>query len=203
MKNKKKLIINLLLLSIFIFFGIKVRNNNMGILFDYSILNFFHKSTNNTLLTLSKTISTIGSAKVIIPIVIILAIYLINKKRYTDLYMLVINSGLAALINMVLKMFFNRTRPLDYFRIEYSGLSFPSGHSMTNMSVVLALLYIMNKDKNKVVNIIGYIYILLVGLSRIYLGVHWPTDVVGGFIVGYLIYDLSKNFIKKQNNSLE
>lgn len=194
--NKKNRIIDLVLLMVVIYLAAIVRNSKVGVLFDYKVLNILHKSTNNLILNISKIISFLGSYKAIGISMILLFIYFRKSKRKNDFIFILFNSLGVSVINYIIKIIVNRTRPIDYFRIEYSGLSFPSGHSMVNMSFILAILFIFNKDNKKNINILGYLYILCMGLSRLYLGVHWPTDVLAGFILGYILFKYSKEYIK-------
>ncbi len=194
--NKKNRIIDLVLLMVVIYLAAIVRNSKVGVLFDYKVLNILHKSTNNLILNISKIISFLGSYKAIGISMILLFIYFRKSKRKNDFIFILFNSLGVSVINYIIKIIVNRTRPIDYFRIEYSGLSFPSGHSMVNMSFILAILFIFNKDNKKYINILGYLYILCMGLSRLYLGVHWPTDVLAGFILGYILFKYSKEYIK-------
>lgn len=194
--NKKNRIIDLVLLMVVIYLAAIVRNSKVGVLFDYKVLNILHKSTNNLILNISKIISFLGSYKAIGISMILLFIYFRKSRRKNDFIFILFNSLGVSVINYIIKIIVNRTRPIDYFRIEYSGLSFPSGHSMVNMSFILAILFIFNKDNKKYINILGYLYILCMGLSRLYLGVHWPTDVLAGFILGYILFKYSKEYIK-------
>ena len=194
--NKKNRIIDLVLLMVVIYLAAIVRNSKVGVLFDYKVLNILHKSTNNLILNISKIISFLGSYNAIGISMILLFIYFRKSRRKNDFIFILFNSLGVSVINYIIKIIVNRTRPIDYFRIEYSGLSFPSGHSMVNMSFILAILFIFNKDNKKYINILGYLYILCMGLSRLYLGVHWPTDVLAGFILGYILFKYSKEYIK-------
>lgn len=194
--NKKNRIIDLVLLMVVIYLAAIVRNSKVGVLFDYKVLNVLHKSTNTLVLNISKIISFLGSYKAIGISMILLFIYFRKNKRKNDFIFILFNSLGVSVINYIIKLIVNRTRPIDYFRIEYSGLSFPSGHSMVNMSFILAILFIFNKENKKTINIIGYLYIMCMGLSRLYLGVHWPTDVLAGFILGYILFRYSKEYIK-------
>ena len=100
-----------------------------------------------------------------------------------------------------------RPRPTEYRIIEETGYSFPSGHSMVSMAFYGYLIYLIYKYvKNKYVKWISIvllsILICAIGVSRIYLGVHYTSDVLGGFFISisYLIIYISavnKFFIER------
>lgn len=96
---------------------------------------------------------------------------------------------LASLSNVILKQIINRARPTEHTLMELHSLSYPSGHSMSAMAFYGFLIYLCYLFKMKtwikvlLISILSVI-ILLIGISRIYLGVHYPSDVVGGFIAG-------------------
>ena len=101
----------------------------------------------------------------------------------------------------MLKNIFVRTRPLKYFLIEQGGYSFPSGHAMVSMTFYTTMVYILLKDqkRNKIQGIlwaINFIIITLIGFSRIYLGVHWPTDILTGYLIGLIFTCTSIKVIK-------
>ena len=105
----------------------------------------------------------------------------------------------AAIINNVIKILIARERPDILRMIEMHDYSFPSGHSMNNMayySMILLLTwkYIKNIKWKWLLSIVCIVMPLSIGISRIYLGVHYATDVVVGWILGfaiaYLIYQL-------------
>lgn len=105
-------------------------------------------------------------------------------------------------MNATFKNIFSRTRPLNYILIEHGGYSFPSGHSMVSMSFYTALTYILLKNvkdkKTRTLVWIGnFVLIGLIGFSRLYLGVHWPTDVLVGFSLGFIFFEISKNIINE------
>ena len=123
-------------------------------------------------------------------ILTIIAVLIFVRNRKYGIYVLT-NLVLASMINSGLKLIFLRERPTDML-IDIGGYSYPSGHSFVSMAFYGFLIYLVTKSvfKKKTKNIIIIllsILVLLIGTSRIYLGVHYPSDVLGGFIGG-LIY---------------
>ncbi len=196
-KRDKGLIVSLGL--IFLFLSYKVYDIDHGILFDNLILEALHKETNQILFMASKFISFLGSAYVLAGLILLMSIYFYRKRNYYFIKLLAANTMLSYLINFLLKQLIHRIRPMEFFRIDYFGYSFPSGHSMINMSLWLTIAYIISKEggKRKLTYGLSLLYIAAMGFSRLYLGVHWPTDVIGGFIMGYLVYKISKKQIPK------
>lgn len=117
-------------------------------------------------------------------------VYLIPKTRKRG-NLVVFNLGMVTLINLILKNLFVRSRPFGVALIEESGYSFPSGHSMTSLAyfgLFIYLIYCSNLSKKKKVFSISLLcfLIFLIGISRIYLGVHYASDVIGGFILSII-----------------
>ena len=94
-------------------------------------------------------------------------------------------------MNLCLKFCFSRQRPLKYMLIDESGYSFPSGHAMVSMAFYGFLIYICYKMikrkwlKNLMISLLS-ILIALIAFSRLYFGVHYPTDVLAGLTFGYI-----------------
>ena len=103
-----------------------------------------------------------------------------------------INVFLTVILNLILKNIFMRDRPNNLRLIIESGYSFPSGHSMASISLYGYLMYLAHKKiNNKLLKTFIYLIlgnlILLVGISRIYLGVHYASDVIAGFLISTAI----------------
>ena len=97
------------------------------------------------------------------------------------------------ILNYILKLIFSRERPIDINLIAETGYSFPSGHAMISLAVYGFLAYLLWKSNYKYKKIGSSLLILLIvliGISRIYLGVHYTSDVIGGFIISlsYLLF---------------
>lgn len=202
MKKRKK-ILNIILLIIFLILGFMVRNSSEGIIFDTKLLEFIHRGTNHILFKFMKIISYLGAEKFLIPFILLIIIFnLIKRKTYETIFLLTNTLG-SFILNSILKQIFQRTRPFDFSLVKQGGLSYPSGHSMVVMSMYLAIFYLLTRNEKKgnkgiLIGFIIGLYILLMGISRMYLGVHWPTDIIGGYIAGYLLYDWSKKIIKNK-----
>lgn len=129
---------------------------------------------------------------------------IIPKTRDTIGLILTVTTSISALTNVVLKNIFQVPRPTVNRLIEgtVSGYGYPSGHSMNIMTVLsmvvfLSFLFIFSKSIKIAIAIGAVICILLVGYSRIYLGVHNPTDVLGGYFMGLTISCLCFSYYKK------
>ena len=144
---------------------------------------------------IAKFITNFGGAIFIAVVAIFLAIIIKNKKIGISIFVnLVIITGL----NQLLKRILHRPRPTEYRIIQETGYSFPSGHSMISMAFYGYLIYLIYKNvKNKYIKWISIsllsILICLIGISRIYLGVHYTSDVLGGFLISisYLVIYIS------------
>lgn len=114
---------------------------------------------------------------------------LISRRAWTALFVLIATGG-GALLGQILKLFFERPRPdVVPHLVHVDSASFPSGHTTTSAIVYLtlaALLARTTKRRAERFYIVGVALLLtgLIGISRMYLGVHWPTDVLAGWTVG-------------------
>lgn len=187
-------IFTILAFILFLIIGVMVRNSASGVLFDVSLMNAIHTIENQVVFSIMKFISFIGSGYFLFPAVGVAFIYAILKKKYYISKLLLVSSLGCWMVNHLLKLVFNRTRPLDFFLVQQGGLSYPSGHSMVSMSMYLTFAYLLCrsdrfKDKKRLVYALALTYVLIMGLSRLYLGVHWPTDIIGGFAVGFVYFN--------------
>lgn len=142
-----------------------------------------------------KGITWCGSA--ICLILISFLAFFIFKNKKTSIFVW-INLISITILNQALKFILHRPRPTDFRIIEESGYSFPSGHSMASMAFYGFLIYLIYKKINNKYLKWGLIcflsiLILFIGISRIYLGVHYTSDVLAGFLISiaYLILFVS------------
>ena len=136
-------------------------------------------------------ITYIGSVYVLFPVIGFFICVFLFQRRYRTVLLLVFNFIGVRLLNRLLKSIFERPRPELEHLVQVSSDSFPSGHSMHSIALFGFLAYLLHlklKDKGKPsrwVKVWAAFLIGFIGLSRIYLGVHFPMDVIGGFLAGY------------------
>ena len=129
--------------------------------------------------------TSLGEWKLILVVTFFLVIFLIYKKRYLLIGLLLGSVLPAGFFALALKLFFGRTRPPGIELVE-SGYSFPSGHVFIGTVFWLAFTYILTDKyrKNSFVWFIPAIIIPLIAFTRIILSVHWVSDIAGGFLFG-------------------
>lgn len=144
---------------------------------------------------IAKFITNFGGAIFLAVLTIILFILIKNKKIGVSIFS---NLAIITALNQLLKNILQRPRPTEYRIIEETGYSFPSGHSMISMAFYGYLVYLIYKYvKNKYVKWTSMVLLSLlicsIGISRIYLGVHYTSDVLGGFLISisYLVIYIS------------
>lgn len=135
-------------------------------------------------------LTALGSTSVLTLIVMLAVSYLLAIRRRLVALVLVASVAGGALLNVFLKMSFARPRPdLVAHLVKETTMSFPSGHS-ANSAVIyltLAILLASTQIRSRVrwlIIICALLITMIIGLSRVYLGVHWPSDVVAGWVVG-------------------
>ena len=148
---------------------------------------------------IAKFITNFGGAIFLSIATVMLFLFIKNKKIGLSI---ISNIVIITVLNQLLKRILQRPRPTEFRIVEETGYSFPSGHSMVSMAFYGYLIYLIYRYiKNKYVKwtliTILSILICLIGISRIYLGVHYTSDVLGGFLlsISYLVIYISS--IKK------
>lgn len=206
MNNKLKQYLQLILIAIcsitFVMILVNVLANEI-IYFDSLVYNFVSKFIKEPVTSILKVITNLSGPVFLITVTF--CVLLINKNRKFG-ECIVINLALVTVINQILKFIIQRPRPtrLQHLIAE-NGYSFPSGHSMVSMAFYGLLIYFAyTKTKNRkrrwTICILLAMLILAIGTSRIYLGVHYASDVVGGFALAIIyLYIFIKVFVSKMN----
>lgn len=197
MKKYLKWIICFISLIIFIFLGILILTKN-DIYLDSFFYNFISKYISNNLTFIVKNLTHLAS--VFMVVLITLLVFIFNKNKKYGIFM-AIDLILITLFQYILKFTFLRVRPTDINLIEETGYSFPSGHSLTAFAFYGFIIYLIQTSKfgkrSKIIyTTLFSIVILVVGLSRVYLGVHFFTDVMGAFSFSLVFLIIYTHIIK-------
>lgn len=140
-------------------------------------------------------ITYLGSSIAFPVLTLIISIYLVSKQKWYEALFLNISLFSAWWIMILLKNLFERSRPAGEALTIASGYSLPSGHSMVSIAFYgyLAVLLFRQKDSPlaRCGAVLLFMLVVLIGFSRIYLNVHYLSDVLAGFIFGFICLGLS------------
>jgi membrane-associated phospholipid phosphatase len=168
--------------------GLKALGWWPGAAWEETMLHAAQRFVNPVLDVIMLTLPLFGTNYSVAPVVAVVVIILWRKQRFAiALHMAVVQAGSWAL-NPALKFAFPRERPVLYEqRGQFAFPAFPSGHSMVVVAVLLTAALLLYKYRGKTWGfwVVGGIFVLN-SFSRIYLSVHWPTDLIAGTIVGLI-----------------
>jgi undecaprenyl-diphosphatase len=159
-------------------------------LFDSLVIGFITAYRTPLTTQAMKLISNFGSVTVLLSVTLLtFYVFYQRKKHFWDSLMVLIALGGGWLLNDVLKVAFHRPRPELVHLVQVSGYSFPSGHAMISVAFYGFLAYLIwlnyRPSPLRTLASLGLLGLaVLIGLSRIYLGVHYPSDVLAGFAAG-------------------
>ena len=122
--------------------------------------------------------------------------FLLLKKKWKEIIFVPVSASIAWFFSFVLKILIQEPRPFRVLEtatplITETGFSFPSGHATFFMALAVAIFFLNKKT--------GYIFILsalLIGIARIFAGIHYPLDIFSGFILGFMVVWIFKIFFK-------
>lgn len=155
--------------------------------FDQTLISFIQGLESETLTSIMKFFTFIGSFPVVLVLFLLVSFILFSVLKSRDEVLLLGTVIIGTqVINQFLKIFFHRARPDLHLLIDVSGYSFPSGHAMSAFAVYGILIFIFwrhipNRFGRTILVLFGSLFILIIGTSRIYLGVHYPSDIIGGY----------------------
>lgn len=212
------LIIVIFLVSLFAFLylaNLIIDNNNIQLDIDKLAFLILNDEITPTGMKMMKVITFLGSSGFLIAANVFLFIYFLyfTKHRWYSIKVPVVALG-SVTIMILLKLLFERPRPNAPFMADVSGFSFPSGHSMSAITFYGLLIFITwngrsQKTRKYVMIVLLAILILLIGTSRVYLRVHYLSDVLAGFLMGFiwLLFSLSilgaiENYFEKKRKRI-
>lgn len=158
-------------------------HESQALVFDEPILLFAHEIARSGFDRVFLLFSALGYQYGVVPIDIILVLVLAVRRRFPESIFAAAALGGSALLNLATKQFFARERPSLWESIApESNYSFPSGHAMGSMTLALVLILLAWPTRwRRWVVAAMVVFVPMVGLSRIYLGVHYPSDILAGW----------------------
>ena len=184
------LAISVLLLAIFAKLSEDLLYHGLGT-FDRVIGELIRGFATPSLTRIAIIITNLGSAYIEIGLMFVVGAFLLFRLKHTwETVLLVISLSGAWLLNTILKELFHRARPDIVHLVKAGGYSFPSGHAMVAAAfygVIGYLLWLNLRNRSKpswYIVVLTFALITAIGISRIYLGVHFASDVIAGYVVG-------------------
>ena len=170
---------------------------------DNYFVNFAMRHRGDSLSSLMFFFTRLGDHGVMIGLYVLLTTFILFyiKDRLLALKIVIIALSTVGLMHL-LKLIFKRERPLSEFILDAVGYSFPSGHTMNSFVFFCVLIFLSNRFiKNKSLKslfLVLFIFTsLMIGFSRIYLGVHFFTDILAGLCFGYIWFYISNILLDK------
>ena len=180
--------ISLLLGICFLSLGSEVREHET-LATDQSLLRTIDNHTTTIPVTIANDVSLPGAEPVVGGIGVLLIGLFLLRRRWSNALFIAATVGGYAVLTFLLKQIVQRERPVAFFRVPESGYSFPSGHTLGATCLAIAIGYFLWQSRQGIgVKVVGTVMLvlvtLLVGGSRLVLGVHYPTDVLGSIVLG-------------------
>ncbi|MHC5670965.1 phosphatase PAP2 family protein [Nostoc sp.] len=172
-------------LQVFEILTVKIWENQAGFPWDVPILLAVHSTTNPHLDVLAVALARIGLPWTSIAILGAIALILLLQKRWRSLAYLLTASVGSIIINRTAKELMHRVRPQLWQSIApESSFAFPSAHAMTSITLLVILLFLTWASPWRwLVLIFGSLYVIAIAWCRLYLGVHFPSDILAGWMV--------------------
>ncbi|CAD7359772.1 MULTISPECIES: phosphatase PAP2 family protein [Staphylococcus] len=197
--------ISLLLIFTLIFSVIAMfHESRLGKWIDNEVYSFIYSSESFISTSIFFGATQIGEVWAMITLSLIVVTLLMLYKYKIEALFFALTMIMSGVTNPILKNIFDRERPTLLRLIDISGFSFPSGHAMGATAFFGSLMFVAHrilKGKSKAF-VIGAsaLFIILISSSRVYLGVHYPTDIIAGIIGGVICILLSQLILRKQLN---
>ena len=171
-------------LQIFVILALEIGRHQGVLEWDLSILQVIHATASPQLDSFARTFTYFGTRWGVFPGSALIAIALLIYRRWRSLTYFLITVLGCGLINHAAKVFLHRDRPALWQYYSPHGFSFPSGHAMSSMVLVAALAILLWATRWRWLVIgLGSVFVVTIGWTRLYLGVHYPSDVLAGWLM--------------------
>ncbi|WFO06508.2 phosphatase PAP2 family protein [Staphylococcus aureus] len=197
-KRISLLIVFTLVFGIIAFF----HESRLGKWIDNEVYEFIYSSESFITTSIMLGATKVGEVWAMLCISLLLVAYLILKRHKIEALFFALTMALSGILNPALKNIFDRERPTLLRLIDITGFSFPSGHAMGSTAYFGSGIYLLNRlnQGNSKGILIGLCaaMVLLISISRVYLGVHYPTDIIAGIIGGVFCIILSTLLLRNK-----
>ncbi|AIE75665.1 MULTISPECIES: phosphatase PAP2 family protein [unclassified Synechocystis] len=208
--NTKTLFWALFFLQIFILLAIAVFYYPQGVWLDREILLTLHGSASASLDQFATLFTDLAIYQGTVPIVLVINLILAYGKKWGHLAYVDLTALGAIALGYQTKSFFSRVRP-HLWQSTYpwpDSFSFPSSHAFSSMTLVIILIILgWQTNWRNLIIILGSIFVIFIGWTRVYLGVHYPTDILGGWSLAIawslLVQGFISGFTKNRNTILK
>lgn len=200
-KIKKEYYFIAILFILFILLTIFVVVGNASLI-DENFYNGIIKLKNNTLTNILYVITNLASTIGIVSLVILTSIVFIRRKKVSSLKYVILNVLSGVFLMQILKNIIRRTRP-SWKWIKQGGFSYPSGHTISALLLYGTIILLVSKRYDgkykKQIIIVSSAMIILTGISRIYFGAHYLSDVIASTLLGTIILIISGLLMDKES----
>lgn len=178
-------------LGCFVLFAVLLQSKHPSLnILDKFLTDLIRMDMSIPITRLFKGITTMGNTATLAVIILLFGCWLAIKKDWSAIALFFFNTAIiGGCLNLTLKHLFNRPRPSLTHLVYAAHSSFPSGHSMGSMLtygtlLLLLPLFIRQKLACRLIQLTLACLVVLIGISRVYVGVHYPSDVLAGFSLG-------------------
>jgi membrane-associated phospholipid phosphatase len=173
-----------------------------GFAWDAPIILAIHQASSPWLDAVMKAITWSGETGAVLTVIVV-SVWLLWKRRPVDAAALLIVFGSAVVLNTIMKVLFARARPALFTPLAVeSSFSFPSGHVTAATAVYGFLAVLLWQGRQRVLAILCGLWVLAVASSRVYLGVHYPSDTLAAFLFTTLllvvVFSLRDRYLRRE-----
>ncbi|MBR2786118.1 MAG: phosphatase PAP2 family protein [Clostridia bacterium] len=204
MKKYFKFVLSAILIAVAIVIMVLIKNGGI-VNFDSEVYKTVTSNMNDILTNIYKGFTFLGSTIFIIGACLAILIFMKNKKKAV---VIVGSVAISTVVNQAIKHIFRRERPSVLKLVEEKSFSFPSGHTMASTTLYGVLIYFVMKSNMKkgvkiTLSVILGLLPICVAVSRIYLGAHYASDVIGGAIISTALLLVETVYIDKYFDKIE
>jgi len=173
--------------------------------FDSAVTSAVHAHSSALLTSVMKALTVLGSSAVMTPLAILTLIFCYMRREFYALKTMAAAFGGALILEFLLKWVFHRPRPVPFFDLPApASFSFPSGHALFSFCFFVGIASLLSPRLGRLeakiaLWAIAVALILGIGMSRIYLGVHYPSDVLAGYAAG-LVWVATVKFVNERHH---